>query len=1509
MGASAPPLFVPGEKCPFSGMKVRYFHRIEVPFVQNLSAFFGQCPLTFEVLPRPLLSIVHPRVRKGKYGLHDSRATTSRKGFTVSNLSFIFLASSVLSEQGIYVSRHTGNDAKTCGKVNSPCRSISFGIKQLSTGSYIYLDGSVTFQNPYTCDALDSGHPGIHLTKSVSFVSIRSRAYISCLHGNPWLVDGTNLKGGVRVSFSGLTFLNTPLRFMDAFVAVSDSVFAETKLVSLDIEVFNLSRFDLLLENVVFQQNTACMTINPKGSKVFVNLTDTVFYQNGHFSSNTPSILWLNSKENLVNIQLRNCSFKQNNFRKYGMIVIVNTWGSTNLLLNQLRMDENNHTNPSIKIFDGLLRLVSARAFMKLEYGLIYKTFSTFLTVTGYSAQISISNIEVDGFYSVTPGGGVVNLYQSDSCYLSIQNSSFRKGNNNGTGGVVSIAAPNSVLTIQNSIIQNVTNSKSGGAVYIQSQLNGRSQSPNRSKKLFVRLRIVNSSFSYSASRKDGGVLYVLAENLLATVRDSSFIRNSATHSGGVMFISTNYSAQISLYNDYFLENSADDGGIVQAIALSRKLTFNLYFTNVIFVQNKLRASPPHAYGIVFLWVRSTFINVGFKTVRFIANLAKQGSSIFFLFGKSTFHFVTFDTCIFRENVGFAGTVFIGGGHTSLTCKHSIFDSNNVMTYKTAVMLLVLTNSNISIMNTTFVNNFGQALRVTLSGTSYLSINDCAFVGNKNLPASGGALGIYFLNQTKINDTIGITKAFITRVLFQENIAATGSVLSVRNVGVQFVKCTFLNNFARFQGGQIVSSGRGIANVLLFDSVFKQTIQKIFVNDTKEFMVTSFLRLFSSGILSVRNTTFNQDTKSEEPLILVPGAYWLAFDNVSLSTCPLGYAIEKTEYHYRSDNERFAFAVVLSCKECGYNFYSLQRGTARGLDVDESFECTPCPRGANCVPAIKSKPNFWGYHASSNPPTLAFTTCPFGYCKSPPDNSSKYNDCQGKRTGVMCGMCSQGYTEALLSTYCTPVKDCNGHWFWVLFLVLVFSMAILLVFKPPLVTYSLKQIFWFRKLTSSRTANFQNYLHIIRSLSVDEETGQEHIPLSSTEQLKQNKRQFSRLLEIIFYFYQIAQLLVSFSSPKEFFSTQFLAPVLGFFNFQPNYKEEGFLCPFPGLTPTTKLVFKIAPVFGTLVAIFLIYALHSFICRMKGALRPAISPYLQASIRTVFLSYVTLAIVSISLIRCVSVAGTARWFYNGNIICYQWWQYASFIFNAIFVIPFIFVLALVSLKLHHDKITIRQFVLAIICPLPFLLLCLFRYVYPSAAVNVEENQNLDALKELLLGPYREPTGESKRGTLYWQSVLIARRFILVLIFCVVKEPSIRLFCMTLACVFVLFYHLNVKPFQNSLANNLESLSLLCLVILSLVNLFKSVFVGFEQDIKGSLVTLLKVFQWLEIVMLGLLPAILLLLVCFVIISFSVRVLFLCFRSIFKCLFRPCAQRRLSHNSSHLLNVCDNINNE
>ena len=1423
-------------------------------------------------------------------------------------LNFIlFLAFLVLSEEGIYVSRFNGHDTKTCGKVSSPCRTISYGIQQLSTGLYIYVDGTDTLKNPYACEALDPGHPGILLTKSASFVSIKSRAHISCLHGNPWLANGTKHKHGIRISFTGLTFLNTPVLLSDASVAVDDTVFAKTKPVSLAIQVRNLPRFDLSLTNAVFEKNTGCITIKSNLSRVNVNITNTIFYQNGNPSSNIPSILWLGSSNTSISIQLRNCSFVKNIFREYGMFSVINVPGATNVVLEQLRLEENRQIYTSIKNYNGLFRFKSKQLFLILEHGHIYKTTGTLLCVNNVQlAVMNISNIEMDDFYSGTPGGGVVNVVGLDSCYLSIKDSSFRNVNNYDVGGILLIVAKNATLTIQNSTIHNISSSSSGGAVYIQSDPKDYPQPTNPNRNFVVFLRIINSSFSNSSSGKHGGALCVFAQTLSAIIEGSLFLHCNSTNTGGALLFYTNDSATIRLHNSYFLKNSAYDGAIVHPIHSGRRneSSFNVSITNVTFSENRLYYQK-RICGVVYFVALSRKITVDIKNAYFIQNFVGRGSIIFInCFGQSRLCFLTLDNCIFRNNSGYLGTVYVKS-LTSITSKHSIFDSNCPVRCSTEAPTFIIysNDSTIFIMNTTFVNNFCKTIFAKLGGISTLSITDSAFIGNKDIDGSGGVLTLLVINKNQPDNDL---RAYITRTLFQENIGNVGSILSVTDARVVFTKCTFLNNFATFRGGLIHNTISSSVNLSIFHSVFRQTISKIVSTSTnKKFVASSFLSLFSSAQLAIVNTTFDQRTKSSDPLILIFTENEVKIDKTSLSSCPLGHDIEKYKTIYKNDDDNSLYLLTFSCKECDYNFYSLQRGTARGLNVVDGFQCLPCPRGADCVPAIKSKTNYWGYHVSLNPPKLAFTICPFGYCESPPTNSTGYNSCQGKRTGVMCGMCSQGYTEALWSTYCTPLTDCNDHWFWILFLTLVFSMAIILVFKPPFVAYCLKQIFWFRP--NSRNADTRNN-HDIISSSSNEETPQENILLSST-QLKQDKRQFSRFVDIIFYFYQIAQLLLSSSSLKEVFNSQFRKPILGFFNFQPSFTKQGFLCPFPGLTPETKLVFKIAPVFGTLIAIFFIYVLHSFICRRRGVICPAISPYLQASIKTVFLGYVTVATVSISLIRCVFVADESRWFYNGNITCYQWWQYASFTIIAIFVIPFIFVLALVSFKLHHDKITVRQFLLAIIFPLPFLMLWLIRFACSSPVANVEVSQNVNALKEMLLAPYRQPDDRSKRGAFYWQSVLIGRRFILVVIFCIVTEPSIRLFCMTIACVVVLCCHLMVKPFQNSLANNLESLSLFFLIILGLVNLFKSVFVGSEQNIKGSLITVLKVFQWLETAILGLFPAVLLLLLSFAVISFSLRVLVVCCRSIFKFFIRPCAQRWMSRDTIPLLNVCDNTEDD
>ena len=629
-----------------------------------------------------------------------------------------------MSKQGIYVSRLTGHDTKTCGNVNSPCRTISYGIQQLSTELYIYLDGTDTLKDPYACEAVNTGYPGLLLTKSVSFISIKSRAHISCLNGKHWLVNGTMHKHGIRIRFSGMAFLNTPIRLFDAFLGVKNTVFAGTILESLEIQVVKLPRFDLSLKNVVFKNNTVCMIINSKSSKVFISITNTYFSENGDLYLNIPSIPWLNSNYNLISIQLTNCSFKKNIFNEYGFFEVRNSLGTTNVLINQIKMEEN-WQKPGFA-FGCVFYLRSDRVFMSLKYGFIFKTFGTFLYVESRLAEVNISNIEVDEFYSSLYNGSVFSFTNPDSCSLSIEDSSFRNGNSDGRGGVVFMLTPNSTLTIQNSTIYNISSSSFGGAVYIVSN------EGSKTKNTFAFLRIINSSFSYSTSGRYGGAVCISARKLSAIIRDSFFLRCNARFSGGALYFVSEDIITISLHNSNFSENRAGDGVIVQATSFRDKcnsynVTSVIRITNVVFFNNRIH-SQRVALGVVTFMVVCTKITVDLKNTKFINNLAGQGASINIYCTASTLHYVTFDACTFRKNVGNLGVIRVGG-KALITYKHSIFDSNGVHDREAVNSCnLDLRDSIIRIMNTTFVNNSCQIISAFLGGISNLTITNSNFV-------------------------------------------------------------------------------------------------------------------------------------------------------------------------------------------------------------------------------------------------------------------------------------------------------------------------------------------------------------------------------------------------------------------------------------------------------------------------------------------------------------------------------------------------------------------------------------------------------------------------------------------------------------------------------------------------------------------------------------------------------------------------------------------------------------
>ena len=787
------------------------------------------------------------------------------------------------------------------------------------------------------------------------------------------------------------------------------------------------------------------------------------------------------------------------------------------------------------------------------------------------------------------------------------------------------------------------------------------------------------------------------------------------------------------------------------------------------------------------------------------------------------------------------------------------------------------------VLNSTFINNAcwnngGGAIGIRAINNTNIFITDSIFVNNTAWRGTGGAIS--FLGSTdQVNATecldplnrhswIYLNRLEFHRVHFQRNLAKDGSALYIKNGLVTLRDCLIVDNFCSSPRSQVVTYGS--AGLKVYHTNFVETIEKTSLY-TKEYVFSSFLAMYSSGPLVFFNSTVHQYLNKNEPLIVVSKTGHLEVDNSSKIICPLGSSLIKSNYSQMNNGlngcEEPVTAIRLFCEKCNSTSYSLQVGQSKGLNINKGFVCTPCPYGAECFPSIKSKDNFWGYK---------FTCCPVDYCKSPKPDSDAYNACQGKRTGIMCGACSRGYTETLLSPHCKLPKDCKSSWFWIVFLVLVCLTALLLIFNPPVITFLVKQVLWFKKLSCRQSAN-QQHDNMSQALS--------------SEDVRHEDRQYSYILEIIFYFYQISQLFLSpFSSEEHSASTKVLSSLLGFFNFQFSISENA--CPFEGLTPHTKKLFKIVPILATMTVIYIVYGFLYLFSRVRRTHSPSLAPYLAASVRTLFLSYTVLATVSIQLIRCVSINDEIRWFYNGNVICYEWWQYAAFMFNAIFVIPFIFILAWASFKIHKEAITLRQLLIGFIFPLPSLLFWIFSMFCSSGINNVEPNENLKVLQKMLLTPFREPQA------LYWKSIMIARRFVLVLLFCVITETSYKLFWMTLTCLLVLSHHLRIKPFKQNWANNLESISLLCLVVLGFISLFRAVLVEARVSAQTDSI---KVIQWLEIVILGFFPASILLLFCFAIISLFVRFLHVCYGSLFRCMFGPNSRDR-----ARLFDVCENV---
>ena len=821
--------------------------------------------------------------------------------------------------------------------------------------------------------------------------------------------------------------------------------------------------------------------------------------------------------------------------------------------------------------------------------------------------------------------------------------------------------------------------------------------------------------------------------------------------------------------------------------------------------------------------------------------------------------------------IGEGGVMFLKVTHS---CKVDVLNTNFTNAFSTrrggAISIVgsntgnnftstnAMNGTSIHIENSVFKNcSAGQGGAIFLShlkGKVGIAVKKSKFVDNyahggfHSYRGYGGAIGlllaqavssIYFRCAKKIK-TGGQVKEcplknnlIIEDTIFQKNAGEFGGAVYLVNGHATLRNCSFIDNFASADGGHIYAD-EGTTSLEIQGSVFNKTIKHLQF-DVKNYTKASFIHLENAGPLKLYNTTLDARSYSEKiSLIAVYEGRQIDFgsDNLTVFYCPNGSQLD-VPFNFTTnknvDNVRNVTATTLryECVPCSVHMYSLQRGTAFGGFVNPDFQCLQCPFGADCTRNISAKLNFWGFKKTNNPPALNFTMCPLGYCRSPDKTNfhEEYNGCQGKRSGELCGQCKEAYTEALYSTNCRPSHECKDYWFWPVALVYVFLMALYFTYKPLVLPWICRQILWFKEYQPNIEHNFD-----------------------------------SGYLKIIFYFYQAADLILISSSSKSVIKTHLIEPLVGIFNFQQKISTSGSPCPFPGLTVVYKMLFSSLPVFGTLLMICIIYALHCGARKIQGKKSPSPDPYFGGVLRTMLLGYSTLGSISFNLLRCVPIGSEKRLFYDGNIVCFQWWQYILVAIICTFLLPFGFVLLWGSFKLYSGTISMGHFLLACSLPLPLLIYWVFVSLFCRANNNASQDSSpqqvlRNSVEKVLYDCFKKPNDGGKLS-LSWESVMIGRRLILIALKAFVNDPMPRLLIMSFFCVLFLLHHALTQPFRDGVANTVETISLLCVVVLAIENVFFASFLSLGVPIVDDHFNYwLHIFKGMEIVLLCSVPAV------------------------------------------------------
>ena len=782
-----------------------------------------------------------------------------------------------------------------------------------------------------------------------------------------------------------------------------------------------------------------------------------------------------------------------------------------------------------------------------------------------------------------------------------------------------------------------------------------------------------------------------------------------------------------------------------------------------------------------------------------------------------------------------------------------------------------------------------MAAVMDIRGPTRLFIINCTFKGN--IGNRGGALSFDLATVTIADSHFDGNKARLSTICANKDEGGNGGAIFVSGYGgprrFNIYRTSFVNNTATCFGSAVY--------IGYYVSIKMRSIR--FSTSAASRLSSETVWFSYSQQLSIKNVTLEVRRQ-----IRMIGTIFLArykgkrMRGKTLSfRCPNGSAVNIASKYVRVSRER---AIEVKCHHCPKETYTLKPNHVSTIDDTDlnqtkfQTKCQSCSFGAVCKRGIRPKPNFWGHVFKD---MAVMFICPPGYCCQSKSRCVSLHSCNGMRTGRLCGKCKKGYFQSIFTSDCIHEKLCKPGKFWALAVCSCLLFTILFIFLQDIfliivrllsmkkILDSIKRKFKCLWDTLSCMKKGRNEVETIRD-DIEQDTELMHnepvnnadgnVDQISNSHLddctpkSDNDSMAGGLIKIIFFFYQVHSLLTIYKSNKQtLYLTEIKGFVLSIFNLNLHFAVGSEIhCPFHEMDSTTKVLitasFPISCLVFTGVLCALAHAVPScfrkkdIIHRYAMKAKPKL---LIAILQFILLGYATLTSSILSLVTCLPLADGQKILYvDGNISCYQHWQYGILSFVLLWAIPLIYALHKLPTYIGNREISIQTVYVALLLPFPFFVYTMVRSARKMrcrkesakeqgrTSGKTDNDNTMSLLLTAMSGPFRYNESSEHGAKVSWEPVLLLQRILLSLCHTFILEPGKRSLVLLLFIMIMANLNFMYRPFNNRFLNATNGVTFILLCITGIINAIYAFIYEYGAVPIGPLVQLLNFFDYVEV---------------------------------------------------------------